>query len=94
MMCRHLPQSPLACLAIDTVPLAALYSILKTIEGIDEECAAGALKETRHQVEHDISETRGSRDQVVRRARAVVCAIMRQQWYSVTRAMNARELMC
>ena len=50
---------------------------MKTIEGVDEECAAGALKETRHQVEHDISETRGSRDQVVRRARAVVCATMR-----------------
>ena len=48
---------------------------MKTIEGVDEECAAGVLKETRHQVEHDVSETRGSRDQVVRRARAVVCAL-------------------
>ena len=67
---------------------------MKTIEGVDEGCAAGALKETRHQVEHDVSETRGSRDQVVRRVRAVVCAIMRQQWYSVTCAMNARELVC
>jgi hypothetical protein len=65
--------------------LESVTRLVKTIEGVDEGCAAGALKETRHQVEHDVSETRGSRDQVVRRARAVV---------SVTRAMNARELVC
>ena len=33
-------------------------SPLKTIESVDEESAARAPKDTRHEVEHDVSETR------------------------------------
>ena len=41
-----------------TINIHVNTSSLETIERVEKESAAGALKDTRHEVEHDVSETR------------------------------------